>query len=397
MSAMESDQEAARLRTTVSQLEEQIAKLKRALNEAPVPRFQQPNPIFSTAAAVVTQENAAASAEKIDAATNTIEEVAGAPVVRRKAPPPPPKPARESVKLGAPATGPPPVHVTPPPVVPTEAAPVAVGTPAAVTPAVSAEPVVDERFAKFVKMQKMLPEGAVRQKMMTEGFNQTEIDNFFTNGPPMVVAAPPAPASATPALGAALAAVGGVPPPPPATANAAPVPDERFAKFVKMQKMLPEGAVRQKMMTEGFNQAEIDSFFTNGPPMVASAAAPVAVAVVLAPEPDERYAKYVKMQKMLPEGAVRQKMASDGFTPAEVDSFFTNGPPMVAGAAPAPAPVASAEPVPDERFAKFVKMQKMLPEGAVRQKMMTEGFNQSEIDSFFTNGPPMVAGAAPAA
>lgn len=415
--------------------------------------FGETNPLASSpssiarAAAQVTQESAAqqdsttTSASSAGVLTGDSAATDVTNPVRRKAPPPPPKPSRASIKLDTPVDAPPPVPSVPPPV-PTVPAPVSaevvtpqpvstepvveeryakivkmkkllpegavrqkmvtegftpeeidsffangppVVSPAApsvsavappVPTAVSAEPVPDERFAKFVKMQKMLPEGAVRQKMMTEGFNSAEIDSFFTNGPPMVAGAP------VPA-----------PPPPPAAPVAAvePVVDERYTKFVKMQKMLPEGAVRQKMMTEGFNSTEIDSFFANGPPMVTAAAPP---AVSSAPVPDERYSKFVKMQKMLPEGAVRQKMASEGFTPAEVDAFFTNGPPMIAGAAPAP-PAPPAEPVVDERYAKFVKMQKMLPEGAVRQKMMTDGFSPGEIDNFFANGPPMVAGTAP--
>jgi hypothetical protein len=35
-----------------------------------------------------------------------------------------------------------------------------------------------------------------------------------------------------------------------------------------------------------------------------------------------KYEKYEKMKKMLPEGAVRQKMKMDNFTDAEIDSFF---------------------------------------------------------------------------
>ena len=237
------------------------------------------------------------------------------------------------------------------------------GPPSPPPPAADAAAVPDERYEKYVKMKKMLPEGAVRQKMMADGFSDAEIDSFIANGPPMVggAAAPAASAS---------------------------VPDERYEKYVKMKKMLPEGAVRQKMMADGFSDAEIDSFMANGPPMVGGAAAPAASAS--ASVPDERYEKYVKMKKMLPEGAVRQKMMADGFSDAEIDSFMANGPPMVGGAA---APAASAS-VPDERYEKYVKMKKMLPEGAVRQKMMADGFSDAEIDSFMANGPPMVGGAA---
>jgi hypothetical protein len=228
-------------------------------------------------------------------------------------------------------------------------------------PAPAAAPVVDERYEKYVKMQKMLPEGAVRQKMATDGFTAPQIDSFITNGPPKVAA--PAPAAAA--------------------------TDERYEKYVKMQKMLPEGAVRQKMAVDGFTEAEISSFVANGPPKVAAPAPAAPAAAVV----DERYEKYVKMQKMLPEGAVRQKMAVDGFTEAEISSFVTNGPPKVA----APAPAAPAAAATDERYEKYVKMQKMLPEGAVRQKMAVDGFTEAEISSFITNGPPKVAAPAPAA
>lgn len=39
---------------------------------------------------------------------------------------------------------------------------------------------------------------------------------------------------------------------------------------------------------------------------------------------DERYARYARMKSMLPEGAVRQRMAADGFSVDEIDSFFAN-------------------------------------------------------------------------
>jgi hypothetical protein len=284
-------------------------------------------------------------------------------------------------------------------------------------PAPVAAPVVDERYEKYVKMQKMLPEGAVRQKMATDGFSAPQIDSFIANGPPMVAA--PAPAAAATderyekyvkmqkmlpegAVRQKMAVDGFTeaeissfvtngPPKVAAPAPAAPaaaVVDERYEKYVKMQKMLPEGAVRQKMAVDGFTEAEISSFITDGPPKVATPASAAPPAAVV----DERYEKYVKMQKMLPEGAVRQKMAVDGFTEAEISSFITNGPPKVA----APAPVAPAAPAVDERYEKFVKMRKMLPEGAVRQKMAIEGFSEAEIDSFITNGPPKAATPAPA-
>jgi hypothetical protein len=53
-------------------------------------------------------------------------------------------------------------------------------------------------------------------------------------------------------------------------------------EYAKMKKMLPEGAVRQKMMQEGISDAEIEAFF-NG--TLGAAAAPAALAA-----PGKQYA-----------------------------------------------------------------------------------------------------------
>eukprot|EP00981_Chlorochromonas_danica_P005143 scaffold1036_cov169-Ochromonas_danica.AAC.23 len=230
---------------------------------------------------------------------------------------------------------------------------------AASTPAVPSAPapaaVVDERYAKYAKMKIMLPEGAVRQKMMVDGFSEVEIGAFFSGAP--------LGAASTPAVPSAPAAV----------------VDERYAKYAKMKTMLPEGAVRQKMMVDGFSGVEIEAFFS-GTPAVPSAPAPAAVV-------DERYAKYAKMKTMLPEGAVRQKMVVDGFSEVEIEAFFSGTPAVPS--APAPAAVV------DERYAKYAKMKTMLPEGAVRQKMVVDGFSEAEIDRFFGSGGSAQASRAP--
>jgi hypothetical protein len=49
--------------------------------------------------------------------------------------------------------------------------------------------------------------------------------------------------------------------PPPAPSPAALDPDDPLYKYHKMKTMLPEGAVRQKMMNDGFSDAEIQAFF----------------------------------------------------------------------------------------------------------------------------------------
>ena len=94
------------------------------------------------------------------------------------------------------------------------------------------------------------------------------------------------------------------------------------------------------MQVDGFTAAEIDAFF-NGEVGVGAAVPPPPAASAPAPAVDERYAKYDKMRKMLPEGAVRQKMQVDGFTAAEIDRLFGSSGQAVVPAAPAVAkPVA---------------------------------------------------------
>jgi hypothetical protein len=58
---------------------------------------------------------------------------------------------------------------------------------------------------------------------------------------------------------------------------------------------------------------------------------------------DEKFAKYDKMRKMLPEGAVRQKMTQDGLTAGDIDQFWnsvngtSSSPSSSSGAGDAPA------------------------------------------------------------
>ena len=83
---------------------------------------------------------------------------------------------------------------------------------------------------------------------------------------------------------------------------------------------------------------------------------------------------------MLPEGAVRQKMAQDSISDAEIDRFWK----LVATTLSITTPsTASTGPVMDETFRKYEKMRKMLPEGAVRQKMAQDSISDTEIDRFW--------------
>jgi len=193
---------------------------------------------------------------------------------------------------------------------------------------------------------------------------------------------------------------------------AAPLSDERaLDKFVKMRKMLPEGAVRQKMAIEGFNDAEIDRFFST--PLLPSAPAAVATAVVAPPAPsDDRYNTYEKMRKMLPEGALRQKMKVDGISDADIDRFFNGSHPSassVNGSQPSASSVSSQKkattslsPAEAIKFSKYDKLLKKSGAEAVRLQMSADGLAEAEVDRFFaaststsssTTGPKKSASA----
>lgn len=161
------------------------------------------------------------------------------------------------------------------------------------------------------------------------------------------------------------------------------IPD-KYDKYRKMMKLLSEGAVKQKMTMDGFSTIEIDQFLTGKPAIdpikVTSrigALLPAAVSgigVPLPPNTDEKLEKYQKMMKILPEHAVRQKMAMDGFTIEHIDNFIRNK-----GESTSTGDMGIASP----KYEKYIKMLKMLPETAVRQKMVMDGMPNSEIDQFF--------------
>jgi hypothetical protein len=74
-----------------------------------------------------------------------------------------------------------------------DATPVPVSAPAA------ASTTIDSKWEKYAKMKKLLPEGAVRQKMMTDGCSEAEIDDLFNGNIPTVAAPAPPPTPAEPA------------------------------------------------------------------------------------------------------------------------------------------------------------------------------------------------------
>lgn len=98
--------------------------------------------------------------------------------------------------------------------------------PASSAPASASAPVVDARFAPYTMMRKLLPEMALRHKMIADGFSDREIDDYFAatnpDGPqasasqqsaPRTAAPAPAPAAAKAAPAAAQPPVGTAKPP----------------------------------------------------------------------------------------------------------------------------------------------------------------------------------------
>ncbi|EGZ07092.1 hypothetical protein PHYSODRAFT_565908 [Phytophthora sojae] len=205
-----------------------------------------------------------------------------------------------------------------------------------------------EVYAKYFKMLKMgLPEGAVRQKMKADEVDERALD------------------------------LGGDAPfsklPKPAEKEVSVDPkndmklkdDPKFAKYFKMLQMgLPEGAVRQKMKADGVDDRALE---LGGDAMVSQLAGGSGGNDVKLQD-DPTYAKYFKMLKMgLPEGAVRQKMKTEGVDERALD---LGGDAFVSELTPSNNDVKLQD---DPVYSKYFKMLKMgLPEGAVKQKMVTE-------------------------
>jgi hypothetical protein len=191
--------------------------------------------------------------------------------MRRTAAPPPPKRVVKTVVTAAAApaatdaaaaASPPPPPPPPPPGPPIAQAAAAPPPPPPGPPAAAGNPAM----AKYVKMLSMLPEGAVRQKMMMDGISSAEQDAFFASQPGGGGGAPPPPpgpprgGSAPPPPGPPRG--GSAPPPPPSGGGGGGGPvAAHMVKYDKMLSMLPEGAVRQKMQMDGIAQADQLAFF----------------------------------------------------------------------------------------------------------------------------------------
>lgn len=154
---------------------------------------------------------------------------------------------------------------------------------------------------------------------------------------------------------------------------------EVYAKYFKMLKMgLPEDAVRHKMRADGANERALE---LGGDALFALLVVPVKDKGVVAPtlesneiklKDHEVYGKYFKMLNMgLPDGAVRQKMKTDGTDERALD---LGGEALFSLLIVHPASKSDVKLKDHEVYGKYFKMLQMgLPEGAVQQKVQKDG------------------------
>jgi hypothetical protein len=236
--------------------------------------------------------------------------------------------------------------------------------------------VTEMRYEIYNRMLKSLPDAhLVKEKMIADGFSETEIIDFFGIETAMTVAGGPSASGLRLVTGGGSGIGGG------GGGGGGSLSGLDGEKYKKMLKLLPSSMVREKMLEVGFKDKEIDD--TIGAYDPTGNDTPATVAPIAAKPIDPKYEKYFKMMKMLPEGAVRQKMSGDGLKESEIEEFFKQlvdvAVATASGVTIAPSPAADIDP----KYEKFVKMMKMLPEGAVRQKMSTEGLSAADIDHFF--------------
>ena len=251
-------------------------------------------------------------------------------------------------------------------------------------------------MSKYDKMRSMgIPDGAIRHKMKQDGIESKDIANFFQNSS----SASFAPPSSTPSSSSS------------SRKSASPADAlrhrEDMAKYFKMRKLgLPDGPIRQKMMTDGVGSSDVATFFGDVPTTKsANSAAPVEPSAALR----ETLSKYFKMKKLgLPDGAIRQKMMTDGIDATDMAMFF--GEPTQRREAPDNVPridlsvlraqqTARRQEMKGDKtssMAKYFKMQSMgIPIGAIRQKMKNDAVAVADIAAFcgdLPSGPPPKGG-----
>ncbi|CAH0475261.1 unnamed protein product [Peronospora belbahrii] len=211
-------------------------------------------------------------------------------------------------------------------------------------------------YAKYFKMLKLgLSEDAVRHKMKVDGVDVCALD---LGGKAPISKLPRTAEKEAPA----------------ATVNDVRLKDDpKYAKYFKMLLMgLPKDAVRQKMKAEGVNERALN---LGGDALVSQLVGSFSGSSVKLQD-DPIYAKFFKMLKMgIPKGAVHQKMKSEGIDERALD---LGGNALVSDLV---APRNDVRLQDDPVYAKYFKMLKMgLPEGAVRQKMATDNIDVRALE-----------------
>ncbi len=182
---------------------------------------------------------------------------------------------------------------------------------------------------KYKMMLKIgLAEGAVRNKMKQEGFDDAKIDELFSSGQVVVPAPAPASAAAAPPSGGGASATHAASSRPGQLRISVDPSIEKIAaadliiarhQFVlgMLKVALPKDAIFEDIAGGGAAGDSGGAAAASAPPP--PAAGPPLSAAAQRPQ----FAKYRMMSKIgLAEGAIRQKMLSDGFSEADVGGFF---------------------------------------------------------------------------
>eukprot|EP01035_Chromulina_nebulosa_P018465 gene18465-24175_t len=261
--------------------------------------------------------------------------------------PPPPLPVFENIEVTAPvtsrwkfqgntATASPPVkpvrnnsraNIRPPPVppsLPTENKPPSITT--------SNEPISENNV--IMPVVKAPPPVPVARPPIPEAVTLLPKHPIIDNTVPTkaIVQPPPVPVKVTPLASPA------IPPKPPVIetkqeSSAAPLPptlplkqkesntltlSPEQIKYLKLKDLIPEGAFRQKMKSDGYSDKDINHF-------ISTSELPAQSASESNSSTNNPLSKYEKMKGMMPEGAIRQKMRMDGFTDEIIDLFLLGG------------------------------------------------------------------------
>lgn len=156
------------------------------------------------------------------------------------------------------------------------------------------------------------------------------------------------------------------------------VTDVRYEMYTRMLKSLPESAfVREKMLSDGFSETEINDFFGIDPANPSSQLSQSMSSLSLS-SGGLNIEKYKKMLRLLPPSHIREKMLEVGFPDKEIDDMIGPYDPNAPVTTATTTTPMKAKPM-NPKFEKYFKMMKMFPEEQVRHKMKTEGIYFSFI------------------